>query len=108
MAPDYLPLVLKAQHVPKLWGFEYWIVNTDRYCFKLLGLIPGYQCSLHYHQLKDETFVVYSGEIVLEQRDVRTFPFEESLRAGDKRHIAPRTPHRFRAVGEMALVFEIS
>lgn len=99
--------LLIHRKVEKLWGTELWIVNTDTHCFKVLELNPGYQCSLHYHKIKDETFIVYRGEIVLEQRDVRGFPFEEILECGDQRHIAPKTPHRFRAI-ERALVFEIS
>ena len=42
--------------VPKGWGYEKWIVNTDEYCGKLLHFIKGKKCSWHYHKLKDETF----------------------------------------------------
>lgn len=94
--------------VTKLWGNEHWIVNNDKYCFKVLTLFPGFQCSLHYHKKKDETFIVYDGEILLEQRDVRGYPVEELLVAGQQRHIEPKTPHRFQARNRMATVFEIS
>ncbi len=94
--------------VPKVWGTEHWVVNTDKYCFKLLTINPGFQCSLHYHKKKDETFIVYEGEILLEQRDSRGFPYEELLEAGMQRHIEPKTPHRFQARNTVAIVFEIS
>lgn len=94
--------------VPKMWGTEHWIVNNDKYCFKVLTVNPGFQCSLHYHKKKEETFIVYDGEILLEQRDVRAFPYEEVLGAGMQRHIEPRTPHRFQARNGVALVLEIS
>lgn len=94
--------------VPKLWGTEHWIVNSDKYCFKVLTVNPGYQCSLHYHKKKDETYIVYDGEILLEQRDVRGYPYEEVLSTGQQRHIEPKTPHRFHAMGGMAVVLEIS
>src|SRR4051812_37450647 len=40
----------------KIWGREIWITNTALYCGKHLLLNKGYQCSLHYHKIKDETF----------------------------------------------------
>ena len=46
----------KIKIVPKGWGYEKWIVNTEEYCGKLLHLIKGKKCSWHYHTLKDETF----------------------------------------------------
>ena len=49
---------------PKGWGHEKWIVNTDKYCGKILFFEEGKQCSWHYHKLKDETFYVQSGEIL--------------------------------------------
>ncbi|SRR5260370_12806247 len=94
--------------VTKLWGTEHWIVNNDKYCFKVLTIMPGFQCSLHYHKRKDETFIVYDGEILLEQRDVRGYPIEEVLSAGQQRHIEAKTPHRFQARNGSAVILEIS
>jgi len=51
--------------VPKGWGFEKWIVNTDLYCGKLLYFVKGKRCSIHYHKNKDETFYIQSGKIDL-------------------------------------------
>ena len=51
--------------VPKGWGFEKWIVNTELYCGKLLHFNMGKRCSWHYHKIKDETFYVQSGELLL-------------------------------------------
>ena len=31
----------KIKHVPKGWGYEKWIVNTDEYCGKLLFFNKG-------------------------------------------------------------------
>jgi len=55
--------------VPKGWGFEKWIANSEKYCGKLLYLVKGKKCSLHYHKLKDETFYVQSGKIRLYYSD---------------------------------------
>lgn len=93
--------------VEKVWGQEDWYVNGPLYCAKILKIKPGYMCSLHYHPVKDETFVVLSGDVKLEQRDVRGMPFEEQLQPGDERHIAPKTQHRFSSVGG-AEILEVS
>jgi mannose-6-phosphate isomerase-like protein (cupin superfamily) len=83
--------------IEKLWGTEEIIVNTDRYCGKILRLDPGYVSSRHYHELKDETFYVLSGVIGLEIGDrvfmLSAFPDHESIR------VMPMTPHRFWAIG---------
>lgn len=55
--------------VSKSWGFEKWITNTEKYCGKLLYFVKGKKCSLHYHKLKDETFYVQSGKIVVYYHD---------------------------------------
>ena len=55
----------QIKHVPKGWGYEKWIVNNELYCGKLLFFNAGKRCSWHYHKLKDETFYIQSGEILL-------------------------------------------
>ena len=51
--------------VPKIWGEERWIAN-DGYCGKLLILKELYQCSIHYHKIKNETFFILKGSVLLE------------------------------------------
>ena len=51
--------------VPKGWGYEKWIVNNELYCGKLLHFVKGKKCSIHYHKLKDETFYVQSGKVIV-------------------------------------------
>lgn len=53
----------KIQWVPKGWGGEEIIVNKPEYCGKKLTFMKGKQCSLHYHENKDETFFVLSGKV---------------------------------------------
>ena len=52
--------------VDKVWGKEEILVNTRQYCSKFLHLNKGFQCSLHYHKLKDETFYILSGRVSME------------------------------------------
>ena len=86
---------MKPIFVKKAWGCETWLVNEEEYCAKILEIIPGYQCSLHRHEIKKETFIVQAGVVRLEQRGVRGEVIDEMLVEGDSRTIMPKTPHRF-------------
>jgi len=75
--------------VPKGWGFEKWVVNTELYCGKLLHFNMGKRCSWHYHKIKDETFYVQSGELLLiygEDDNINKGKMIV-LRPGDKFHV---------------------
>jgi mannose-6-phosphate isomerase-like protein (cupin superfamily) len=89
--------------VTKLWGSEAWLVNTDKYCAKYLNLVEGYQCSLHYHKIKDETFYVLDGKIELELSNKTLL-----LKKGDSHRLRPGDIHRFRAITPQAKILEIS
>jgi mannose-6-phosphate isomerase-like protein (cupin superfamily) len=76
--------------VPKNWGREEWLVNNELYCAKYLFVQPGWQCSLHRHAIKDETFIVEYGFIHLEFDGKKRY-----LKPGDSQRIVPGTWHRF-------------
>lgn len=88
--------------VPKVWGFEQWIVNDDAYCGKRLILQKGMQCSLHRHPVKRETFFVQSGFVRLEAGGLVMM-----LRPGDSMTIEPGTWHRFAGLRD-SVIFEFS
>ena len=52
--------------VNKLWGYEIWIENNEKYCGKHLHVVPGKKCSVHYHKDKKETFYIINGELLIE------------------------------------------
>jgi len=54
--------------VKKIWGEEHWISNGE-YCGKLLRLNRMFQCSIHHHKVKTETFFVIKGQVLLELGD---------------------------------------
>lgn len=80
--------------VPKVWGTEEWIVNSD-YCGKILRLSAGMRCSLHRHLIKDETFYVQSGIVLLESGEFPDALELCQLGHGDSTRIPPLTWHRF-------------
>lgn len=97
------------EFVSKGWGFEKWIVNTEKYCGKLLYFVKEKQCSWHYHKIKDETFYVQSGEIELcyGYDDDISLSQKIVLKKGDKFHIPIGLRHKMYALKDTEL-FEFS
>ena len=54
--------------VDKPWGHELIWARTDRYVGKVLHVKAGHVLSLQYHNKKDETMHVLSGELILRTR----------------------------------------
>ena len=94
---------------PKGWGYEKWIVNKEEYCGKLLHMIKGKKCSWHYHTLKDETFYLQEGKILLKYSDEDDIEHakEVILNRGDKFHIYRGLRHQMFALEDSDL-FEFS
>jgi len=99
----------KIKFVPKGWGFEKWIVNNEEYCGKLLYFVKGKKCSWHYHKLKDETFYVQSGVIIVRFSDDDDLENANSivLRKGDNFHVYRGLRHQMEAIEDTEL-FEFS
>ena len=83
--------------IDKPWGYELVWARTDRYVGKGLHVKAGHILSLQYHNLKDETMHVLSGELIL-----RTQPgdqlLERRFRQGDSVHIPAKLIHQIEAV----------
>ena len=94
---------------PKGWGYEKWIVNKEDYCGKLLHMIKGKKCSWHYHTLKDETFYLQEGKILLKYSDDDDIKKAKEivLNRGDKFHIYRGLRHQMFALEDTDL-FEFS
>ena len=94
---------------PKGWGYEKWIVNTDKYCGKILFFEEGKKCSWHYHKIKDETFYVQSGEILLRYGNSDDYEKSETitLKPGDKFYVPPGLRHQMTGIKDTEL-FEFS
>ena len=50
--------------VPKPWGHETIWAHTDRYVGKVLHIKAGHALSVQYHDRKDETIFLLSGEMI--------------------------------------------
>ena len=95
--------------VPKGWGYEKWIANSELYCGKLLFIRKGHRCSWHYHTNKDETFYIQSGEVLLIYGDVDDMGKAKMkvLGPGDKFYVYPGLRHQMQAREDTEL-FEFS
>jgi mannose-6-phosphate isomerase len=83
--------------VPKPWGYELIWAQADRYVGKILHIEPGHVLSLQYHNKKDESIYVLSGEIILRIQHGETL-IERHVSAGEAFHIPPKQIHQFEAV----------
>jgi mannose-6-phosphate isomerase len=92
--------------VNKPWGHELIWAHSDRYVGKILHITAGHALSLQYHERKDETIHLLSGEMRYlvkidgELRDV-------ALTAGESFRNVPGTVHQMIAVTDCD-VLEVS
>ena len=84
------------RRVPKPWGHEIVFAETERYAGKILHIEPGHRLSLQYHERKDETLYVLSGEVYLSV-EVDGAMREIKLTPGEAYRIRPGVRHRMRA-----------
>ncbi len=83
--------------VEKPWGHELIWAKTDRYVGKILHIELGHLLSLQYHEEKDETIYLHSGEIVFRVQ-IDGELTEQRMREGDRYHITPGTIHQMEAI----------
>ncbi|MEO8295818.1 MAG: cupin domain-containing protein [Gemmatimonadota bacterium] len=83
--------------VDKPWGYELVWARTDRYVGKILHVKAGHVLSLQYHNKKDETMHVLSGELILRTRP-GTEIVERRFKAGESVHIPAPLVHQIEAV----------
>jgi mannose-6-phosphate isomerase-like protein (cupin superfamily) len=79
----------------KKWGKE-WIYKQSPYAVKVMELIPGGKCSAHMHFLKEESFVVIAGTLIIETTDLKTgAKTTYTLNPYDVITLEQQTPHMF-------------
>ena len=92
--------------VDKPWGYELRWARTDRYVGKVIHVDAGHALSLQYHNIKDETILVWSGRMLFEIEDGGPRGTRE-MGPGDSGHVTPGTGHRMTAI-EDTDIFEVS
>ena len=95
-------------HVPKPWGHETIWAHSERYVGKILHINAGHELSVQYHNRKDETVHLLSGEIVYRvQPKGRDALDDVQLRIGESFRITPGTIHQMIALTDCD-VLEVS
>ncbi len=92
--------------VPKPWGHESIWAHTDRYVGKVLHIKAGHALSVQYHNKKDETVHLLSGEL-LYRVQMGDGLEDMHLKAGESFRITPHTIHQMEAVTDCD-VLEVS
>jgi mannose-6-phosphate isomerase-like protein (cupin superfamily) len=96
------------KHVPKPWGHETIWAHTDAYVGKILHIKAGQALSVQYHNVKDETVYLLSGELIYRVWDRRdSDPRNIDLKVGQAFRISPGTIHQMEAVTDCD-VLEVS
>lgn len=83
--------------VEKPWGYELIWARTDRYVGKILHVAAGQVLSCQYHNFKDETMHVLTGELIL-RIGTGAEQTERRFVAGESVHIPPMLIHQIEAV----------
>lgn len=89
----------EVRHVPKPWGHEtIWAAN-ELYVGKILHIKAGHSLSVQYHNVKDETVYLLSGQMKYWVQMPGTEELrDQELKQGDAFRITPGTIHYMEAV----------
>jgi mannose-6-phosphate isomerase len=86
-------------HVPKPWGYEIIWAKTDEYVGKILHVTAGQALSIQYHNKKDETVHLLSGEMIYWVKLPNSDQLQDMrLKQGESFRIAPHTVHYIEAI----------
>jgi|TARA_R110002020_G_scaffold413055_1_gene622601 mannose-6-phosphate isomerase len=105
-----IEMLNRKREVIKPWGKEVIWAETKDYVGKLLYINEGHKLSLQYHEEKEETILVISGELELTiSGHARLGMSTLRLSEGDTFHVTPGTIHRFSAtLGTNVVLAEVS
>ena len=89
--------------IDKPWGYELHWAKTERYVGKIIHVDAGHALSLQYHNLKDETILLWSGRLLFEIiRGDKTERWE--MKKGERVHIPPKAVHRMIAIDDCDII----
>jgi mannose-6-phosphate isomerase len=88
---------VKVVKVAKPWGHETIWAQSDRYVGKILHINAGHELSVQYHNKKDETVHLLSGEIAYRVKNGEALE-DMHLRVGESFRITPGTIHQMVAL----------
>ena len=96
--------VFYGRRVDKPWGHELIWGHTERYVGKILHIEAGHALSLQYHEVKDETMYLLSGEVQMELGDHEDVLEVIKVEPGQSVHLKPGRRHRLTALTTCDLI----
>lgn len=94
----------QAPRQDKPWGHErIFAVVEGKYVGKILHLSAGHSLSKQYHEHKEETIHVLSGEAAIQYGEIGGDLIERKFLPGDTIQLAARAIHRVTAISDTVL-----
>lgn len=94
--------VYRASRQDKPWGHELiFAAVDDKYVGKIIHVTAGHSLSLQYHNEKEETMSVISGEALVQHGLSADDLTDEHFGAGDTIHLPPGVLHRITAISDL-------
>ena len=92
---------MKTEIVEKPWGRELIWAKNGKYVGKILFVKKGERLSKQYHNIKDETMLLYKGEV-----DITIGEETRRIKAGEKEsfEIKPGVVHRIEAIEDSEII----
>lgn len=84
----------RPRRIEKPWGYELIWAETNDYVGKILHLNAGEALSLQYHEIKDETLYLLSGQMLFQAGPSMDALIDYQMRAGEQVHVPTGTIHR--------------
>lgn len=94
--------IYRAPRQEKPWGYEQIYAAVEgRYVGKIIHINAGHSLSLQYHQEKEETISVLSGEATVQYGPIDGALDERRFGPGDTIHLPARVVHRVIAITDI-------
>ncbi len=89
-----MPEPESPRRVDKPWGYEIIWAETPDYVGKILHVEAGHALSLQYHDEKDETIYLLTGEMTFQAGPSVDELVDHEMKAGERYRLVPGTVHR--------------
>jgi len=94
--------IYRAQEQRKPWGFEQiFAASEGRYIGKIIHVMAGQSISLQYHEHKEETICLVSGEADISYGPIGGELTVRRFGPGDTIHLPVRAVHRVTAISDI-------
>lgn len=99
---DSKAVIYRAQEQDKPWGHELIFAGVEsKYVGKVIHVTAGHSLSLQYHEHKEETICVISGEAEIQYGPVNGDLVIARFGPGDTIHLPVRVVHRVTAITDI-------